>query len=69
MVFYNREIIALCGYSERTFYRRLKALKDEKSFQKRSGGDLLTLEEAREIADRLGFRKEFEQYIKNNHAS
>jgi len=66
MVFSNKSLIDLCPYSERTYWRRVKSLKQNETFKKTTEGDLLTLEDAMLLADKLGFKKEFEEFLKHN---
>jgi len=66
MVFSNKDLILVSPYSERTYYRRIKSLKEKSLFEKKTDGDLLTLDDALKIADALGFKKEFEKFISNH---
>lgn len=67
MVFSNKDLILACPYSERTYWRRVKSLRDKQTFVKKTDGDLLTLDDAKLIADQLGFKKEFEAYLNSSN--
>jgi len=64
MVFQNKDLVLVCPYSERTYYRRISFLKKKKIFKKKMEGNYLTLDDALLIAENLGFRKEFEIFLK-----
>lgn len=64
MVFLNKDLIGLCGFSERTYYRKISALKSTAQIKFTLQGNYMTLEEAQTLADKLGFKKEFEQFLK-----
>jgi len=66
MMFSNKSLILVCPFSERTYYRRVKSLKEKEVFVKQTEGDLLTLEEAVLIAEKLGFKKEFLKFIETS---
>lgn len=66
MVFLHKELADLAPYSERTFYRRLSEVKKKRGFKLKMQGNYLSQEDALIIADLLGFKKEFETFLKDN---
>lgn len=66
MVFSNKDLILVSPYSPRTYYRRIKSLKDKSLFEKKTDGALLTLNDALQIAEALGFKKEFEKFLSDH---
>jgi hypothetical protein len=65
MVFLLKELTGLAPYSERTFYRRMKTLKKKRTFKKKMEGNYLTLADALLISELLGFKPEFELFVKS----
>lgn len=64
MIFNHKILASVAPYSRSTYFNRLKDFKDENEFSNSLGGNLLTVEEARHIAEKLGFVKEFDEYLK-----
>lgn len=62
MLYCNKDLINILGFKERTFYRRL----EDKKVKKKTEGIYMSESEALALADQLGFKKEFENYIKQN---
>jgi hypothetical protein len=52
----TKEIANVIGVSERTMFTRLKELKEEKKFTKKSKGKFYTPEEVLKIAAKLGLK-------------
>lgn len=64
MTFTNKNLIDLFGIAERTFYRRIKYLKEKNEYPKQSPGDTLSQEEALLISEKLGYKSTFERFLK-----
>lgn len=66
MLYTNKEIIFLSGISSRTYFRKLKELKQNKKFKKVSTGYFYTEAEAVKICKQLGFLDKFIIYTMQN---
>ena len=62
MLFCNKDLINILGYKERTFYRHL----EDKKVKKKKNTIFMNEAEALAVAETLGFKKEFENYLKQN---
>lgn len=60
MFLIQKQIIDASPFSRSTFFRRKEQLKIEI----KSNGNFINLQEARNVAKKMGFPEEFEQYIK-----
>lgn len=65
MLFTNKDLINCFGFSEATYYRRIKELKRKKKFVKKSIGNFLSETEARTIASALQLNNEFEKFLQS----
>jgi hypothetical protein len=60
MLFCNKDLINIIGFSEATFYRRLK----DKNIKIKKTGIYFDETTARNVFEQLGFKSIFENYIK-----
>lgn len=59
----NKVLIALSGISPRTYYRRIKTLKQSGDYIKKTKGSLLSVDEAQAIAKNLCFTYKLEKFL------
>jgi hypothetical protein len=60
-MFTNKLLIQISGLSERTYYRKLKALKDLEIINKKDRS-ILTDKQAFEIAEKMGFENSIKEF-------